>query len=1218
MSQGRRGGDGDGGPRLLALVMALLTAAPNGAVAGAANKAGLFARKPNTSRTSVQIVPPEIASPATFQSATLKPDFPLGGPALPAAGAPNDPQSATPAQIEAAAPPAVEAPANDRPVPPTPTQAPSDVVDWNEKFDGTSPLPAVDLGTGGASPDQVSAIPESRLKAPRTRSAALVKELKAVLGDGVPVAQWGLIQPFVFHSRQGPVRARGAGLEGFLFRKLELERRQGEEALAGQWDDYFAYLGTLFSAVSWAGEARAQLDSLRTAPGGFREKNAALNAFLIRTVRDWQKRLAQADPSSWGRQASIYMILARSYNRLKPGKNFFDSLDEEELKRIRQETRTNVLWLLDVFEIGEVGRWGSSGGSPYALKGYRFKKELGGEQGARRFIARAKKLGFRVGFDEIPNHTAIDSDQAERHPQDFIHILPPAQPAPGEDLAAYKKKLLPQVPQHIPGVFSPLYQLIKTKHYPGHEGRDFWILAHQPITDYGDAMWLDMLQRDYSRQSARDWEIGEMRRLFRRMGTSFARRDMAYYVLNTGYYERWLHILNRERDLAQGWARMELDLFIEGFKARWAERTGSEFLSEMTDGVRAVRPDAVFIDEIYAYETDVSRSGSNGFYNKNDHDVSLGQIGLYDALMEAAFRGDTGRLKAALDNVSFRAWQRGGASAVNFSVTHDGGEGNPVDKFGKFFRAVAAMTMLFRPTLVYNGLELGVGQRRMLIGDLSASQDLAKAIPFDVPAVIDWKSGDPSQQAYLRRVFEAGERNSDLFRKGAMQVLDAAEPTPIVAWAAARTDPATGRQKALVAAANFSSEEAWANFKLDRPLLEEFGAFQPRADRDYLFSDLANLDEKGQPRVYARSGRTLIEKGLTIGLPSAGAHIFEVEEVGLDTPTQEPPASVQEAAPPAQQSTTWNTWTTRLTQWSLAPYFFLQIPQVLTNFSNIFAGDFAKLAGLPWIGYSTGLLASFMLLSYFNAMKEKPSAWVQVVGIGMNLVVLGQLAYVGFMPLAAYAIIAPLAAGGLLLNHLNIRGKAPPRLWKLWERGTALMALASIPPSIALSFGAVLAWSSALTAVVAWTTGGAAFAAGVALIVLDKRGKLPGWLKDVWTSLNAGSATALYTLNPLIGLTWIYLHPNDIAGISATTNVLNMLGAMLLLPRGTYLRKGLWVFGNVWALTVGSWIALLAMTFHGALNITVFGLITAAVVSYLAFILRKNAKEPPPPEQPNP
>lgn len=325
-----------------------------------------------------------------------------------------------------------------------------------------------------------------------------IKELKAVLADG------GSIQPFVFHTRSGEVRARNAGLEGFLYRKLELERRQGEDSLLGQWNDHFSYLDTLFSLAPWTTEARRQLAELRIAPGTLHDKNLSLNALLVTTARDWQERLTSADASSWSRQASVYMILARSYNRMKPGKNFFDSLDDAELERIRRETRTNVLWLLDVFEIGDVGKWGPLG-SPYALKGYRFKKELGGEEGARRFIARAKQMGFRVGFDEIPNHTAIDSDQAELQPQDFIHLLPPTQPGPGTDLAEYTKTLLAQIPHHIPGVYSPLYQLRQTKHYPGHEGRPFWVLIHQPVTDYGDGMWLDMLQRDYSRQSARDW-----------------------------------------------------------------------------------------------------------------------------------------------------------------------------------------------------------------------------------------------------------------------------------------------------------------------------------------------------------------------------------------------------------------------------------------------------------------------------------------------------------------------------------------------------------------------------------------------------------------------------------------------------------------------------------------------------------------------------------------
>ena len=1080
------------------------------------------------------------------------------------------------------------------------------------------------------------------LTAAPVADAADIKSLKAVLGEGVETGASGLITPFKFNVGSEVIWARSAGLEGFLHRKLEIERRHGKDALIGHWNDYFLYLNDLLAAAPWAADVRAKLAELRVAPVGAYDKNIALNSLLIDAVKEWQARLTQTDASSWNRQARVYMILARAYNQLRPGKNFFDSLDDKALARIKQETKTNVLWLLDVFEIGEVMRWGSSGGSPYALKGYRFKKELGGEEGARRFIERAKKMGFRVGFDEVPNHTAIDSDQAELHPQDFIHLLPPAQPRPGEDMESYTKNILNQVPQHLPGIFSPLYQLRSTTHYPGHEGKPFWILIHQPITDYGDAMWLDMLQRDYSRQSARDWEVGEMNRLFTTMGVSFARRDMAYYVVNSGYYNRWLFLLNKQKDASSGWVRAELEHFIEGFKARWEERKGSEFLAEMTDKVRAATPDAVFIDEAYGYSTDLSRAGSDGVYNKNDHDVKMGQIGLYDALVEAVFNGNAGRLKAALENVAFKIWQRGGAAAVNFSVTHDGGEGNPVDKFGKYFRAVAAMSMLFRPTLVYNGLELGVGQRRMLIGDLSQSQDLAKAIPFDVPALIDWQSADPVLQSFLHRVFDAGEKNVELFQKGAMEVLDAVSATPILSWTAAFTDPDTGRQKALLVAANFSGQEAWTSFKIPaRTSKEDLGAFRPRADRVYVFRDIANLDSQGQPRVYTHSGRSLLEQGLSVGLPSGGVHIFEVEEMLpsvpsyafmsmsaapfasaslLPTAPARAPALVSpiEVAPvkvaaksrveEKPKTSSWEKWTNWLNTASLLPYFFLQIPQIITNFTNIFAGDFAKLAGLPWIGYSTGILASFMLLSYFIGMKEKATAWVQVMGIAMNLVVLSQLVFVGFMPIGWFVGVTAAAILGLALNYFNAIGRLNPTVRTVWERAVTVTALAAIPTSVLLSFGAVLGWSAATIAMSSWITGGTAVAAGVAMAVLDHFGKLKGRLKDIWTSFNAISATALYTINPLIGLTWTYLHPDTIAkGISATTNILNMAGSMLQLPRGLFLRKPLMIFGNLWAISVGSWVALLLVTMFGTFPLWGFGLVNVALAAYLGFVFWRNA-----------
>ncbi|MEK7288082.1 MAG: M14 family zinc carboxypeptidase, partial [Elusimicrobiota bacterium] len=238
--------------------------------------------------------------------------------------------------------------------------------------------------------------------------AITVKELKQVLGDGTMTPR-GLIGPFSFKTKNGRwAKARSAGLEGFLYSKFEIDR--AGEASGEQLDDYFAYVDALLAPVNSVQPWRAAFSELRRKKLPDAKKNEEFNSLLTTFVRELTARLRLGDDAAWGRRSSAYMILSRAYNRLRPGKNFFDSLDEEELRRIRETTHSNELWLMDIFEIGEIGRWGSGGGSPYSIKGYRIKTELGGEPAFAALIARAHRTGLRIKVDFIPNHTSLDSD----------------------------------------------------------------------------------------------------------------------------------------------------------------------------------------------------------------------------------------------------------------------------------------------------------------------------------------------------------------------------------------------------------------------------------------------------------------------------------------------------------------------------------------------------------------------------------------------------------------------------------------------------------------------------------------------------------------------------------------------------------------------------------------------------------------------------------------
>ena len=108
-------------------------------------------------------------------------------------------------------------------------------------------------------------------------------------------------------------------------------------------------------------------------------------------------------------------------------------------------------------------------------------------------------------------------------------------------------------------------------------------------------------------------------------------------------------------------------------------------------------------------------------------------------------------------------------------------------------------------------------------------------------------------------------------------MLDVLSPnygTPVVAWSIGSSKPGTK----LVMAANFSGDRASGAFKFPA-VLRSFGAFSPKADKDYVLRDVANPGPDGQPPTFRRGGADLLRDGLFVELAADGVHLFEVEEV---------------------------------------------------------------------------------------------------------------------------------------------------------------------------------------------------------------------------------------------------------------------------------------------------------------------------------------------------
>lgn len=1039
---------------------------------------------------------------------------------------------------------------------------------------------------------------------PKARRERL-KEYKRALMDGVDAPAAGRVGAFRFKTADGWTTARSAGLEGFLYTKRELARR-GATSRA-ELDDQFAYVDALLSAAQALAPWRARFARLRASKLKTAARETAFDALLLEAIWDLRGRVDALDESSWGRRSATYMIFARAYNRLKAGKNFFDSLDEAELLRLKNDPaiRATEIWLMDVFEIGEVNRWGTGGGSSYSIKGYSLKPELGGEEGFKAFVKRARDLGLKVKLDFIPNHTSLDSEMLRLRPESFLHVVPPQHLSDDE--------ILRSVPRERNGHRAPIYRLVRTESYPMPDGtrKPQRILVHHPRTDYGDVMWVDLAQIDYSQPAAREWQIAQMRRLFEDLGVDSARRDMAYEILNARYPARWLHILKDElNDVPAGWMRDGHEAMIAAFERRWSALAGAEFFEEATDAVKAKSGAAVMIDEAYAHADELSRSGSDGVYNKNDHDGARGQVGLYDAMQSR----HAGRIREALRHAAFRRWQRGGAPMVNFVGTHDGGEGNPVDKFGRLFKPAVLTAMLMRPILYYNGLEQGVGQRENLIGELSQSVDTAKAIPYDIPVLIDWSKSNAENRAFLAAVLDVGEKNAAAFDRGVMEVLEPNWDAPIAAWS-----QSDGSDRAYVMAANWSEQSSAAQFRFDKAVLAGLGAFVPEAGRRYRFTDRLN------PGVtFERDGRELLEKGLYVELPGGGTHLFAVEAVvasaqarvlfarddgarpgeGLPAPPSAPAASPAPAKSTFAQA--WDRWTQRLTDFAAVPFLALQAPQIWANIGNLIGNHPEQLANLPWMGYSTGILGNMLLLSWFASQKETSAARVQAIGVMTSAVVVAQIFLAGFMPPLAFAAVMAAIGAGLLINWLKFKEKAPAPVWSFWSRASSLLGLVVLPQVLWATF--------APAALFSYWPGIIAGALGLVMAGLESRGELPKPLQNVWSSLAAWTATLLFMYGPIAQLMSNLSNPAGMAGIAVGTLLLAMAGNLLMLPRAIYTKNVVWFTGSAWGVVMGGWAVLLTMFLAGFAAPWLFWAATAAVPVWLgaSYLLGRAARRPGP------
>lgn len=107
----------------------------------------------------------------------------------------------------------------------------------------------------------------------------------------------------------------------------------------------------------------------------------------------------------------IYEIFVRNFSPEGTFKGV-----EKQIPRLK-DLGVNVIWLMPVYKLGDIGKWGSYS-SPYAIKNYtEIDPMYGSAEDLHDLINAIHDAGMEVWFDWVGNHTSMDAVWVEDHPE---------------------------------------------------------------------------------------------------------------------------------------------------------------------------------------------------------------------------------------------------------------------------------------------------------------------------------------------------------------------------------------------------------------------------------------------------------------------------------------------------------------------------------------------------------------------------------------------------------------------------------------------------------------------------------------------------------------------------------------------------------------------------------------------------------------------------------
>ncbi|WP_030008283.1 hypothetical protein [Picosynechococcus sp. NKBG042902] len=332
-----------------------------------------------------------------------------------------------------------------------------------------------------------------------------------------------------------------------------------------------------------------------------------------------------------------------------------------------------------------------------------------------------------------------------------------------------------------------------------------------------------------------------------------------------------------------------------------------------------------------------------------------------------------------------------------------------------------------------------------------------------------------------------------------------------------------------------------------------------------------------------------------------------------------------------KQLTSWDRWNQFLVSLSILAFLPLQFPQVISNAAVISTGNPAAIATLgviPVGGYAAGILGNLLLMNFLAGQREFWGTTVQAVGIVTADIVIFQLFQVGFIPGWLFWPATLFLLMGMVLNYghflVGDRPSWQAQFWPQWRRILQWLGIALLPALVVLQlhdafFPNLPEWPGGL---------GAAFLLSGLMVQLIQRQTvslpnffqyqnrwrrgvmaqstwLKSWLRRGWRGLAGWTANLLFMFNSLAQFVNCLIYPDDLAALSLTTQVLFVVGNLLMLSRsGTLLIAGkdrIWCASTLWDLLmrVGIFACLLQA---GLLSLPLFCVFCGAIAIYLSFI----------------